>query len=110
LKSGRASARHAGRFLRRRHVGTVALDAHNKFLRINKISDAISDPHLMCWPLRPRRRGCCRLISNTGETKDILKRRTSSPRPVHDRQHHALRPQPAQRPGGHPLLLLGSEP
>jgi len=53
--------------------GTVALDAHNKFLRINKISVASSDPHLQvlaATTLTPE--DVAVLISYTGETKDIL--------------------------------------
>jgi DNA-binding MurR/RpiR family transcriptional regulator len=53
--------------------GTVALDAHNKFLRINKISIASADPHLQvlaATTLSPQ--DVVVLISYTGETKDIL--------------------------------------
>jgi DNA-binding MurR/RpiR family transcriptional regulator len=53
--------------------GTVALDAHNKFLRINKISVASADPHLQvlaATTLTPD--DVAVLISYTGETKDIL--------------------------------------
>ncbi|MDW7659081.1 MAG: MurR/RpiR family transcriptional regulator [Bacillota bacterium] len=53
--------------------GTVALDAHNKFLRINKISLASADPHLQvlaATTLSPE--DVVVLISYTGETKDIL--------------------------------------
>lgn len=53
--------------------GMVALDAHNKFLRINKISVASSDPHLQvlsATTLMPE--DVAVLISYTGETKDIL--------------------------------------
>ena len=53
--------------------GTVALDAHNKFLRINKISIASADPHLQvlaATTLSPE--DVVVLISYTGETKDIL--------------------------------------
>lgn len=53
--------------------GTVALDAHNKFLRINKISVASADPHLQvlaATTLTPN--DVAVLISYTGETKDIL--------------------------------------
>ncbi len=53
--------------------GTVALDAHNKFLRINKISIASADSHLQvlaATTLSPE--DVVVLISYTGETKDIL--------------------------------------
>jgi DNA-binding MurR/RpiR family transcriptional regulator len=53
--------------------GTVALDAHNKFFRINKISVASADPHLQVLSsttLTPD--DVAVLISYTGETKDIL--------------------------------------
>jgi DNA-binding MurR/RpiR family transcriptional regulator len=53
--------------------GNVALDANNKFLRINKISIASQDPHvqiLSATTLKPD--DVAVLISYTGETIDIL--------------------------------------
>ena len=53
--------------------GTVALDAHNKFLRINKLSIASADPHVQILSATSLKPGdVAMLISYTGETRDIL--------------------------------------
>ena len=53
--------------------GTVALDAHNKFLRINKVSIASADPHVQILSATSLKPGdVAVLISYTGETRDIL--------------------------------------
>lgn len=53
--------------------GTVALDAHNKFLRINKLSIASADPHVQILSATSLKPGdVAVLISYTGETRDIL--------------------------------------
>ena len=53
--------------------GTVALDAHNKFVRINKISMSSSDPHEQILSATTLKKGdVAVLISYTGDTKDIL--------------------------------------
>ncbi len=53
--------------------GLVALDAQNKFLRINKISMSALDPHLqMLYSSTLTKEDVVVLISYTGETKDIL--------------------------------------
>ncbi len=53
--------------------GFVALDAQNKFLRINKLATAQTDPHLQILTASNLSRDdVAVLISYTGETKDIL--------------------------------------
>jgi DNA-binding MurR/RpiR family transcriptional regulator len=53
--------------------GLVALDAQNKFLRINKTSMSALDPHLqMLYSSTLTKDDVVVLISYTGETKDIL--------------------------------------
>lgn len=53
--------------------GTVAMDAHNKFLRINKISMSSVDPHEQILSATTLKKGdVAVLISYTGDTKDIL--------------------------------------
>lgn len=53
--------------------GIVALDAHNKFMRINKISMSSANPHEQILSATTLRKGdVAVLISYTGDTKDIL--------------------------------------
>lgn len=53
--------------------GLVALDAYNKFLRINKISMSSADPHEQILTATSLKKGdVAVLISYTGDTKDIL--------------------------------------
>lgn len=53
--------------------GIVALDAQNKFLRINKTSMASTDAHLQMLQATTLSKGdCAVLISYSGETSDIL--------------------------------------
>ncbi|MCK9252033.1 MAG: MurR/RpiR family transcriptional regulator [Clostridiaceae bacterium] len=53
--------------------GNVALDANNKFMRINKISIASQDPHVQILSATTLKAGdVAVLISYSGETMDIL--------------------------------------
>ena len=53
--------------------GNVALDAYNKFMRINKISMSSSDPHNQILAATSLKKGdVAVLISYSGNTKDIL--------------------------------------
>lgn len=53
--------------------GLVALDAHNKFLRINKVTNANSDPHVQVLTATSLKKGDVAVfISYTGETQDVL--------------------------------------
>ncbi|HEY8422089.1 MAG TPA: MurR/RpiR family transcriptional regulator [Thermoclostridium sp.] len=53
--------------------GIVALDAHNKFMRINKISMSSADPHEQILSATTLKKGdVAVLISYTGDTKDII--------------------------------------
>lgn len=53
--------------------GLVALDAQNKFMRINKYSNAQIDPHMQIAAAANLTKGdVAVLISYTGETRDIL--------------------------------------
>lgn len=53
--------------------GNVALDAQNKFMRINKISMSSSDPHNQILAATSLKKGdVAVLISYSGNTKDIL--------------------------------------
>lgn len=53
--------------------GTVALDAHNKFVRIRKMSMSSADPHDQILCASSLKRGdVAVLISYSGDTKDIL--------------------------------------
>lgn len=53
--------------------GLVALDAHNKFIRINKISNANQDPHVQILTAATLSRDDAAVfISYSGETNDIL--------------------------------------
>ena len=53
--------------------GIVAIDAQNKFLRINKVSFASADPHLQILSASSLRPGdVAVLISYSGETRDIF--------------------------------------
>jgi DNA-binding MurR/RpiR family transcriptional regulator len=53
--------------------GTVALDARNKFMRINKLSMSSADPHEQILSATTLKKGdVAVLISYTGDTKDIL--------------------------------------
>jgi DNA-binding MurR/RpiR family transcriptional regulator len=53
--------------------GIIALDAHNKFVRINKLSMSSSDPHdqILC-ATSLKKDDVAVLISYSGDTKDIL--------------------------------------
>ncbi len=53
--------------------GNVAMDAHNKFIRINKISMSSADPHsqILCAPTL-KKGDAAVLISYSGNTRDIL--------------------------------------
>lgn len=52
----------------------VALDAHNKFMRINKITNANADPHVQVLTATTLKKGDVAVfISYTGETQDMLK-------------------------------------
>lgn len=57
-------------------VGTsclVALDAHSKFLRINKNSNASEDPHVQVLSAATLKKGdVAVIISYSGETRDVL--------------------------------------
>lgn len=53
--------------------GNVAMDAHNKFIRINKTSMSSADPHNQILSASSLKEGdVAVLISYTGDTKDIL--------------------------------------
>jgi len=53
--------------------GNVAMDAQNKFIRINKVSMSSSDPHNQILAASTLKKGdVAVLISYTGDTKDIL--------------------------------------
>lgn len=53
--------------------GLVALDAHNKFLRINKAANANPDPHVQILSATSLKKGDVAVfISYTGETQDVL--------------------------------------
>lgn len=53
--------------------GLVAQDAHNKFVRINKISNASLDPHVQILTATSLTKGDAAVfISYSGETQDIL--------------------------------------
>ncbi|HHY82958.1 MAG TPA: MurR/RpiR family transcriptional regulator [Clostridiales bacterium] len=53
--------------------GNVAMDAHNKFMRINKISMSSTDPHNQILSASSLQKGdVAVLISYSGDTKDIL--------------------------------------
>ncbi len=53
--------------------GLVALDAHSKFLRINKASNASADTHVQILSATTLKKGdVAVLISYSGETRDIL--------------------------------------
>lgn len=53
--------------------GIVASDAHNKFMRINKVSMSSADPHEQILSATTLKKGnAAVLISYTGDTKDIL--------------------------------------
>lgn len=53
--------------------GLVALDAHNKFLRIDKMAFANPDPHVQVISASSLKKGDVAVfISYTGETKDML--------------------------------------
>lgn len=53
--------------------GLVALDAHNKFLRIDKLTFANADPHVQVISATSLKKGDVAIFfSYTGETKDML--------------------------------------
>lgn len=53
--------------------GLVALDAHNKFMRINKDVNANADPHVQILSATSLKKGDAAVfISYTGETQDVL--------------------------------------
>ncbi len=53
--------------------GLVALDAHSKFLRINKVTNANADPHVQILSATTLKKGDVAVfISYSGETRDIL--------------------------------------
>ena len=53
--------------------GLIAMDAHNKFIRIRKLSLSCTDPHEQCLTAASLRKGdVAVLISYSGDTKDIL--------------------------------------
>lgn len=53
--------------------GNVAMDAYNKFMRINKVSMSSADPHNQILSASSLEKGdVAVLISYTGDTKDIL--------------------------------------